>query len=80
MSDQFLITVVRAWSQQSDYSNLVITMINNQGHESCDRHFTSIDEAVEQHRQWLIEFDRVVERGAGSPTTRHPDDGDETHD
>jgi hypothetical protein len=53
-------------------------MINNHGQVTRDRPFTTIDEAVDQLRRWLIEFEQSLTRTDTASTTRHGDDATET--
>ena len=78
MSDECWVTVVRAWSQANRRSQLLIRMINNHGQVTRDRPFTTIDEAVDQLRRWLIEFEQSLTRTDTASTTRHGDDATET--
>jgi len=83
MNDEYSVTVVRAWSRGRNRPALLIRMINSHGRESRDRYFASVDEAVAQLREWLVEFERSHENRNGEPqagglTTRRRDDAPET--
>lgn len=78
MSDECSVTVVRAWSQANQLSNLLIRMINDSQDDTSDRHFTSIDDAVEQLRLWLTVFEQSIDPSVRPSSTRRRDDADET--
>ncbi len=76
MSDECSVTVVRAWPQANQPSHLLIRMINDQQEATSDRHFTSIDDAVEQLRRWLTEFKQSVDPSVGPSTSQRHHDAD----
>ena len=63
MSDEGWGTVVRTWSQWNPRSRLLIRMIHAGGSGSRDRHFATVDEAVEQLRRELKIKTNTMQRG-----------------